>query len=161
MAPNMKINPWAYLAEQSGAEESANMSRSKRETGAAEGVKVEEDEADGLVVDLEDDEEEDAEDAKEELSPAEHDAEDAEDAEKAQEAEEAEDAEADDEMKKFDQQFTDRNASVRSSSSDRFSFSQTPQPLPTADGNVEYKFQLLSQDDLATTRSVETTISEG
>lgn len=161
MGPNLKYQPWAYLSKQSEAEESADESRAKRENAAVDGVKVEKEEDDELLAEPEEGEEEDAEEAKEKLVSVDQDAEDTEDSDDAEDTRDADDKEADDEMKIFDQQFIDQNTTVRSNSSSGFSLSLTPQPLPIADDKVEYRFRLLSQNDLATTTGVETVIPEG
>lgn len=142
MAPNLKIQPWAYLTKQS-PEESER--RTKRENTVAT---VEDDKA--ATVDLEEDDDEDDEEGDEDVA-LELDME----TEDQQKEDHNEDHDEDDDDNEADEEMVKFTAGNDTSHSG-FAFSQTPEPLAIDDKTVEYNFKLLSANDIDTVQDVGT-----
>ena len=142
MAPNLKIQPWAYLTKQSPEE-------SERRTKRENTVATDEDEK-AATVDLEEDDDEDDEEGDEDVA-LELDME----TEDQQKEDHDEDHDEDDDDNEADEEMVKFTAGNDTSHSG-FAFSRTPEPLAIDDKTVEYNFKLLSANDIDTVQDVGT-----
>jgi len=147
MAPNLKIQPWAYLTKQSPEDSERRIKREHTvatdEDEEVETIDLEED-------DEEDDDETDEEDDEQAAQEQEAETEDQQIEDQDEDQDENQDEDDDNESEEEMVTFTTGNDTSLSG----FAFSQTPQPLAIDDETVEYYYKLLSESDLDTVQDV-------